>query len=77
MFQKTSALSPEHVAPVYSFLASQLASEVTGQVLTVAGSRLRCTGSLRVPVASKKPVTEFGQPKKSLNNSLNFREHES
>ena len=40
MFQKTSALSPEHVAPVYLFLASDLASEVTGQVLTVAGSRI-------------------------------------
>jgi len=40
MFQKTTALSPEHVAPVYLFLASRLASEVTGQVLTVAGSRI-------------------------------------
>ena len=63
MFQKTSALSPEHVAPVYLFLASQLASEVTGQVLTVAGSRIAVYRSLRVPVASKKPVTKFGQPK--------------
>jgi NAD(P)-dependent dehydrogenase (short-subunit alcohol dehydrogenase family) len=40
MFQKTSALSPEHVAPVYLFLASSLASDITGQVLAVAGSRI-------------------------------------
>jgi hypothetical protein len=40
MFQKPTALSPEHVAPVYLFLASHLAHEVTGQVLTVAGSRI-------------------------------------
>ena len=40
MFQKTTALLPEHVAPVYLFLASHLAGEVTGQVLTVAGSRI-------------------------------------
>jgi len=40
MLQKTTALSPEHVAPVYLFLASALSSEVTGQVLSVAGSRI-------------------------------------
>ncbi len=40
MLQKTSALSPEHAAPVYLFLASDLANDVTGQVLTVAGSRV-------------------------------------
>ncbi len=40
MLQKTSALTPEHVAPVYLFLASDLANDVTGQVLTVAGSRI-------------------------------------
>ena len=40
MLQKTAALSPEHVAPVYLFLASSLAKDVTGQVLSVAGSRI-------------------------------------
>jgi NAD(P)-dependent dehydrogenase (short-subunit alcohol dehydrogenase family) len=40
MFQKTTALSAEHVAPVYLFLASHLAGNITGQVLAVAGSRI-------------------------------------
>ena len=40
MLQRTSALTPEHVAPVYLFLASDLSSEVTGQVLSVAGGRI-------------------------------------
>jgi NAD(P)-dependent dehydrogenase (short-subunit alcohol dehydrogenase family) len=40
MLQKTTALSPDHVAPVYLFLASDLANDVTGQVLSVAGSRV-------------------------------------
>ena len=40
MLQKTSALTAEHVAPVYLFLASDLANDVTGQLLSVAGSRI-------------------------------------
>ena len=40
MLQKTSALTVEHVAPVYLFLASDLANDVTGQLLSVAGSRI-------------------------------------
>jgi NAD(P)-dependent dehydrogenase (short-subunit alcohol dehydrogenase family) len=40
MLQKTSALTPNHVAPVYLFLASALSNDVTGQILSVAGSRI-------------------------------------
>jgi len=40
MLQKTAALSPDHVAPVYLFLASPLSNEITGQVLSIAGSRI-------------------------------------
>ena len=41
MFQKIEdTLSPEHVAPAHLFLASDLAREVTGVVLAVAGARM-------------------------------------
>jgi NAD(P)-dependent dehydrogenase (short-subunit alcohol dehydrogenase family) len=40
MFQKTNALTPEHVAPVYLFLASALAGDLTGQVLASAAGRI-------------------------------------
>ena len=40
MFQKSTALSTDHVAPVYLFLASMLAKDITGKVLAVAGSRI-------------------------------------
>ncbi len=41
MFQKIEdTLSPEHVAPAHLFLASELAREVTGVVLAVAGARM-------------------------------------
>jgi NAD(P)-dependent dehydrogenase (short-subunit alcohol dehydrogenase family) len=41
MFEKIEAtLSPEHVAPVHVFLASDLSKDVTGTVLAVAGARL-------------------------------------
>ena len=41
MFEKIEAtLSPEHVAPVHLFLASDLAGERTGIVVGVAGARL-------------------------------------
>jgi NAD(P)-dependent dehydrogenase (short-subunit alcohol dehydrogenase family) len=41
MFEKvTGTLEPEHVAPVYVFLASELGREVSGSVFSVAGGRL-------------------------------------
>jgi len=41
MFEKIEAtLSAEHVAPAHLFLASSLASDVTGVVLAVAGARM-------------------------------------
>jgi NAD(P)-dependent dehydrogenase (short-subunit alcohol dehydrogenase family) len=41
MFEKIEdTLSPEHVAPAHLFLASSLASDVTGVVLSVAGARM-------------------------------------
>ncbi len=41
MFEKVKdTMEPEHVAPVYVFLASDLASEVSGSVLGVVGGRL-------------------------------------
>src|SRR5512142_1133997 len=40
MFQKVNALTAEHVAPVYLFLASKLAGDLTGQVLASAGGRI-------------------------------------
>jgi len=40
MFQSTSSLGPEHVAPAALFLASDLCGERTGHVLAVAGARM-------------------------------------
>lgn len=41
MFEKVGdTLEPAHIAPVYTFLASELANEVSGMVFSVAGGRL-------------------------------------
>jgi NAD(P)-dependent dehydrogenase (short-subunit alcohol dehydrogenase family) len=40
MFQNTTSLTPEHVAPAALFLGSDLCGERTGHVLAVAGSRM-------------------------------------
>lgn len=40
MFEKVDSMTPQHVAPVHLFLASDLSREVTGQVLSVAGGKL-------------------------------------
>ncbi|MBL8610353.1 MAG: SDR family NAD(P)-dependent oxidoreductase [Myxococcales bacterium] len=40
MFQSTSSLGPEHIAPAALFLASDLCGERTGHVLAVAGARM-------------------------------------
>lgn len=40
MFERLDTLTPEHVAPVHLFLASDLSRQVTGQVLSIAGGKL-------------------------------------
>lgn len=40
MFDKLETLTPEHVAPVHAFLASDLCGDLTGAVLAVAGAKL-------------------------------------
>jgi len=40
MFAKVESMTPAHVAPVHLFLASDLAREVSGQVISVAGGKL-------------------------------------
>ena len=40
MFQGTSSLTPEHIAPAALFLASDLCGDKTGYVLAVAGARM-------------------------------------
>ena len=40
MFEKLETLTPEHVAPVHLFLACDLSSDLTGNVLAVAGGKL-------------------------------------
>lgn len=43
MFEKVSgSLEPEHIAPAAVFLASSLAHELSGIVLSVAGGRISC-----------------------------------
>ncbi len=40
MFEHVNTMGPDHVAPVYAFLASDASSELTGMTLTVAGGRV-------------------------------------
>jgi NAD(P)-dependent dehydrogenase (short-subunit alcohol dehydrogenase family) len=40
MFEHVDSMTPERVAPAYLFLASDLASEITGNVLGIAGGRI-------------------------------------
>lgn len=40
MFEHVDSMQPEHVAPAYVFLASDLSRDVTGAVLSAAGARL-------------------------------------
>jgi NAD(P)-dependent dehydrogenase (short-subunit alcohol dehydrogenase family) len=40
MFQNTTSLTPEHVAPAALFLGSDLCGDRTGYVLAVAGARM-------------------------------------
>ncbi len=40
LFQHVSTMTPEHVAPAYLFLGSDLCSDWTGTVLSVAGGRI-------------------------------------
>jgi NAD(P)-dependent dehydrogenase (short-subunit alcohol dehydrogenase family) len=40
MFEHVDSMTPERAAPAYLFLASDLASEITGNVLGIAGGRI-------------------------------------
>lgn len=40
MFEHVDSMSPAHVAPVYTYLASDLSRSMTGMTLTVAGGRV-------------------------------------
>jgi NAD(P)-dependent dehydrogenase (short-subunit alcohol dehydrogenase family) len=40
MFDKLQTLTPEHIAPAHLFLASELSSELTGVVVSVAGAKV-------------------------------------
>lgn len=40
LFEHTNTMTPDHVAPVYVYLASDLSSDTTGQVLAIAGGRI-------------------------------------
>jgi len=40
MFEHVETMRPEHVAPLYTFLASDLSAGLTGMTLTVAGGRV-------------------------------------
>jgi NAD(P)-dependent dehydrogenase (short-subunit alcohol dehydrogenase family) len=40
MFEHVSTMTPEHAAPAYVFLGSDLAGDATGNVLSIAGGRL-------------------------------------
>lgn len=40
VFEHVNTMGPEHVAPVYAFLASDSSAELTGTTLTVAGGRV-------------------------------------
>lgn len=40
MFQKADSMQPEHVAPAHLFLASDLSRDLSGEVLSVAGSKM-------------------------------------
>jgi NAD(P)-dependent dehydrogenase (short-subunit alcohol dehydrogenase family) len=40
MFEHVDSMSPERAAPAYLFFASDLASEITGNVLGIAGGRI-------------------------------------
>ncbi len=40
LFEHVTTMTPEHVAPAYLFFASDLSSDLTGQVLAIAGGRI-------------------------------------
>jgi NAD(P)-dependent dehydrogenase (short-subunit alcohol dehydrogenase family) len=40
MFEHVNTMTPEHAAPAYVFLGSELAGDATGNVLSIAGGRL-------------------------------------
>jgi NAD(P)-dependent dehydrogenase (short-subunit alcohol dehydrogenase family) len=40
LFQKAKGMTPDHVAPAYLFLGCSLAGELSGETLTISGSKL-------------------------------------
>ncbi len=40
LFEHVDTMTPEHVAPAYLFFASELATDLTGNVMNVAGGRI-------------------------------------
>jgi NAD(P)-dependent dehydrogenase (short-subunit alcohol dehydrogenase family) len=40
LFEHMDSMTPEHVAPVYAYLASDLSRDMTGSVISVAGARI-------------------------------------
>lgn len=51
------SLQPESVAPLYLYLASSLASEISGEVLGIAGERIHAFGSRESPGVRFEPNT--------------------
>ncbi len=49
LFQKSTNLTPEHVARGYLYLASEASGDVTGEVLIVAGDRVTTLRSWESP----------------------------
>lgn len=54
LFEHTDSMTPEHVAPLYVFLSSDLARDTTGQVLAIAGGRLSTWRSSEALAAFKE-----------------------
>lgn len=54
MFAEVDSMLPEHVAPAYAFLASDLSREVTGNILTCAGGKLSLLRVSESPGALKE-----------------------
>jgi NAD(P)-dependent dehydrogenase (short-subunit alcohol dehydrogenase family) len=54
MFEQVDSMRPEHVAPAYAFLASDLSRDVTGIVLMAAGGKLSLLRLSESPGALKE-----------------------